>query len=77
MAARLRPTSGRSVVKILCNRFGFRIVRQRGSHVVLRRETPVGPVGTVVPNHGELAIGTLRSLLRLARINEEDFAAQQ
>lgn len=74
MAARLRPVSGRKAIKILCNRFGFRVVRQRGSHVALRKETPTGPIGTVIPLHGEVALPTLRSVLKMARVSEADFA---
>jgi len=61
-------------VAILCNRFGFRLVRQRGSHVILRKETPSGAVGTVVPMHAEVSIGTLRNALKLAKVSEEEFA---
>ncbi len=69
MLASLRKISGEQCVRILCNKFGFRTVRQRGSHVVLRKNG----VGTVVPLHKELKIGTLKGILRLARIDEEDF----
>ena len=50
---------------------GFLEVRQRGSHVVLRR----GGAGCVIPRHKELALGTLRSALRQARISVEEFVA--
>ena len=73
----LRKISGKDCVKILCNKFGFKIKRQRGSHIVLRKETPGGAVGTVVPNHKELKIGTLKGILELAKIKEEDFARYQ
>jgi predicted RNA binding protein YcfA (HicA-like mRNA interferase family) len=64
-----RKISGRDCVKILCNRFGFEAVRQRGSHVVLRK----GIVGTVVPLHKELKEGTLKGVLELANVSEDDF----
>ena len=73
----LRKISGKDCVKILCNKFGFKIKRQRGSHIVLRKESPEGAVGTVVPNHKELKIGTLKGILELAKIKEEDFAMYQ
>ena len=73
----LKKISGNDCLKILCNKFGFRAVRQRGSHVVLRKETPEGTIGTVVPLHKELKLPTLRSVLKLARIREEDFEACQ
>ncbi len=67
--SRLRKISGKECIKILCNRFGFRIIRQRGSHVVLKKNG----IGTVVPNHKELKLGTLKGILELAKVKEEDF----
>ena len=64
-------------VKILCNKFGFKIKRQRGSHIILSKETPEGKIGTVVPNHSELKIGTLKGVLELAKVSEEDFEKYQ
>lgn len=74
---KLKKISGKDCVKILCNKFGFAIVRQKGSHIILRKETQEGAVGTVVPNHKELKIGTLKGILELAKTKEEDFAAYQ
>ena len=70
----LRKVSGSEAVKILCNKFNFKISGRKGSHVRLSKETPEGKIGTVVPIHDQLKIGTLKSILRLARINEEEFA---
>jgi len=36
--------------------------------------TSEGKVGTVVPVHEELKIGTLRGILKLAKIDPEDFS---
>ena len=72
--SRLRKISGEAVVKILCNKLGFEISGRRGSHVRLVRTTKEGKVGTVVPLHKELKIGTLRGILKLAKIDEEEFA---
>ena len=77
MASLLKKISGKDCVKILCNKFGFRIARQKGSHIVLKKETKEGMAGTVVPNHKELKIGTLKAVLELARIKEEEFAQYQ
>ena len=60
--------SGRRAIKIF-EALGFSIVRQRGSHVVLRR----GDKGCVIPLHRELAAGTLRSAIKQAGITIEDF----
>jgi predicted RNA binding protein YcfA (HicA-like mRNA interferase family) len=49
---RLRPVSGEQAIRAL-ERLGFRQVRQRGSHVILKRETAQGVVGCVVPLHRE------------------------
>ncbi len=68
----LPRVSGREVVKRF-ERFGFVQVRQRGSHVVLRKETTEGVVGCVVPLHNELAVGTLRGVLRQAGVTAEEF----
>ena len=74
---KLKKISGKDCVKILCNKFGFTTARQKGSHIVLRKETPEGAIGTVVPNHKELKIGTLKGVLELAKVEEEEFAKYQ
>jgi len=65
----LRKISGKDCIKILCNNFGFKAVRQSGSHIVLRKNG----IGTVVPNHKELKIGTLKGILKLGKVDEEEF----
>jgi predicted RNA binding protein YcfA (HicA-like mRNA interferase family) len=72
--ARLRRVSGDEAVRAL-GRMGFVAIRQRGSHVVLKKETPEGSVGCVVPMHPQLAIGTLRGILRQAKVTSEEFMA--
>ncbi|MCJ7745529.1 MAG: type II toxin-antitoxin system HicA family toxin [Actinobacteria bacterium] len=69
---KLRRVSGVETIRAL-EELGFVKVRQRGSHVVLKRQTPEGEVGCVVPLHDELAIGTLRGILRLARVSVDEF----
>jgi predicted RNA binding protein YcfA (HicA-like mRNA interferase family) len=70
---RLKNVSGEETVKILCNKFGFQITGQSGSHVRLSRMTPESKIGTVVPMHPVLKPGTLKSVLRLAKITPEEF----
>jgi len=48
-------------------------VRQRGSHVILKKQTSEGEIGCVVPLHRELAIGTLRGILKQAKLSVEEF----
>ncbi|MGD0457121.1 MAG: type II toxin-antitoxin system HicA family toxin [Terriglobia bacterium] len=69
---RLRRVSGEEAIRAL-ERLGFRQVRQRGSHVILKKETAQGPIGCVVPLHRELAIGTLHGILQQAKVPPEEF----
>ena len=71
---RFRKVSGETAIKILCNKFGFEISGRSGSHVRLSKMTPKGKVGTVVPMHRELKIGTLKGALKLAKIDPNEFA---
>jgi predicted RNA binding protein YcfA (HicA-like mRNA interferase family) len=61
--AKLPVVSGTEAVKAL-KRLGFFIDRQRGSHAVLKKVTPQGERGCVIPMHREVALGTLRSALK-------------
>ena len=69
---RLRRVSGEETIRAL-ERWGFRRVRQRGSHVILKKETAQGPIGCVVPLHRELAIGTVHGILQQAGLSAEEF----
>ena len=71
--SKLRKVSGEKVVRILCNKMGFEISGRAGSHVRLSKMTSGGKVGTVVPMHRELKIGTLKGVLKLARVDEDEF----
>ena len=74
MPRRLRKISGNDCLKVLCNKFDFDISGRTGSHVRLSKETEQGKIGTVVPMHKELKIGTLKGILKLAKIDEEEFS---
>ena len=69
---KLPRVSGLEAIRVL-EWLGFERVRQRGSHVVLKKQTPEGSIGCVVPLHRELAIGTLRGILRQAGVTPEEF----
>ena len=60
--------SGREVIAVL-QKMGFVWLRTKGSHAVLRSGEKV----CVVPLHDELAVGTLRGILRQAEISPHDF----
>ena len=65
---KLPVLSGAEVIKAL-ERLGFEQLRQRGSHVVMRR----GSFGTVVPLHREVKTGTLAGILRQAGVTQDEF----
>jgi predicted RNA binding protein YcfA (HicA-like mRNA interferase family) len=64
--------SGRDVRKAL-ERIGFVFQRQKGSHMILRRENPVSRV--VVPDHSRVRPGTLRHILHEAGLTIEKLKA--
>ena len=65
---KLPVVSGAETVRAL-EQLGFAIVRQRGSHIVLRK----GVLGCVVPNHRELKVGTFRGILKQAEVSIDEF----
>lgn len=65
---KLPRISGPEIVRAL-QHLGFEVVRQRGSHIILRR----GASGCVVPNHREVKVGTLAGVLRQAGVAAEEF----
>ncbi len=65
---KLPLVSGTEVVRTL-ERLGFIVLRQKGSHIILRR----GPTGCVVPNHREIKTGTLSGILKQSGVSAEEF----
>jgi predicted RNA binding protein YcfA (HicA-like mRNA interferase family) len=65
--AKLPILSGKELISVL-KKGGFRVVRQRGSHVSLQK----GAYKTVVPLHDELAKGTLLGILKQCGLSRED-----
>ena len=65
---KLPRLSGQECLRAL-QRLGFEVVRQRGSHVVMRR----GTGGCVVPMHRELKVGTLHGVLKQGGVTAEQF----
>ena len=64
--------SGREVVKAF-ERDGWQVARRRGSHIVLVKD---GHLATLsVPDHREVAKGTLRGLIRASGLSVDDFMA--
>jgi predicted RNA binding protein YcfA (HicA-like mRNA interferase family) len=52
---------------------GFIEFSQKGSHLKFVKVTPYGTMTAIVPRHREISVGTLRSLLRQARLSNEEF----
>jgi len=52
-------------------RLGWEIARQKGSHIILVRTGHIASLS--VPDHREVAQGTLRALLRRAGVSPEQF----
>ena len=52
---------------------GFTEVSQKGSHVKFLKRTTAGVFTAIVPRHREVAIGTIRSILRQAGISADEF----
>ena len=69
---RLRVLSGREACRIL-EAQGFVEVRKRGSHIVPQQRTESGAITVPIPDHRELAIGTLRSIIRQSRVPRNRF----
>ena len=70
--ATLPALSGQEVVRVF-ESFGWNVARQRGSHIVM---TKPGEIVTLsIPNHKEVAKGTLRSLIRSANLTVNEFVA--
>jgi predicted RNA binding protein YcfA (HicA-like mRNA interferase family) len=48
-------------------------IRQRGSHIVMQKQLPDTTVTVPVPDHAELRIGTLQSIIRQSGISRSEF----
>ncbi|MEM1305040.1 MAG: type II toxin-antitoxin system HicA family toxin [Planctomycetota bacterium] len=67
----LPVVSGREVVRALA-KIGYHLDRQRGSHMILRQRTE--PFRRVtVPDHKEIAKGTLRAIIQQVGLSVEEF----
>ena len=59
------------IIKVLENN-GFRFVSQKGSHLKYIKDSYV----VIIPNHNEIAKGTLKSILNMAHIEIEEFLSE-
>jgi len=70
--ASLPVLSGQEVIRAF-ESFGWTVARRRGSHIVMTKEGEL--VTLSVPDHKEVARGTLRSLIRAANLTADAFIA--
>jgi len=70
---KLPVLSARDVIKVL-RKFGFQVYRQTGSHIHLWNEDQ--RLLVTVPNHQELAKGTLISIIKQAKMKKEVFLSK-
>ena len=58
-----RELSGHDLVKVLCRNWGYSVIHQKGSHIVLETQEP-SHQRIAVPAHKNLRVGTLSGILR-------------
>lgn len=68
MGSKYPVLSPKTVIKGL-EQFGFKFISQKGSHLKYANQSYV----VIIPNHSEVAKGTLKSILSMAHIELEDF----
>jgi len=71
--ASLPVISGSETVKVF-ERFGWTVARQTSSHVIMTKEGQIASLS--IPNHKEVARGTLRSLIRSANLTVDEFVTE-
>jgi predicted RNA binding protein YcfA (HicA-like mRNA interferase family) len=72
MSPQLPVISGRKAVEAF-KTIGYKVVRQRGSHIRLRDENNPKHPPLTIPDHKELKLGLLRKLIRDAGLTVEEF----
>jgi predicted RNA binding protein YcfA (HicA-like mRNA interferase family) len=68
--SKLPSISGRECISVF-EKLDFKIKRQEGSHIILRKNNPFTQV--VIPNHKSLDRGTLRAIIRQSGLTLNDF----
>ena len=68
---KLPQISGKDIIKILFKN-GFVVVRQKGSHVTLEKNTEKGTIKITVPIHKTLKKGTLHQIIKASGLKDED-----
>lgn len=68
---KLPQISGRDLIKKL-QKYGFVVVRQKGSHIRLEKNTKEGMIKLTIPNHPNLKKGTLNRIIKDSGLKKED-----
>ena len=66
----LPKLSGKEMVRIFQG-FGWTVARQKGSHIIMVKENHIATLS--IPDHKEVAKGTLRGLIRSSGLTVEEF----
>ncbi|QQR80782.1 MAG: type II toxin-antitoxin system HicA family toxin [Deltaproteobacteria bacterium] len=69
---KLKILSGKDVCKIL-TKHDFISVRQKGSHIIMQKKVAGSTITVPVPNHSEIKIGTLQSIIRQSQLPRKVF----
>jgi predicted RNA binding protein YcfA (HicA-like mRNA interferase family) len=69
---KLRILSGQEICKIL-SQHGIVNVRQKGSHIIMQKKIDNSTITVPVPNHKEIRIGTLKSIIKQSKLFDKDF----
>ena len=73
--AKLRVLSGKEVCAVL-RKAGFEEIRRRGSHIVMQKKLPHGTLTVPIPDHNEIRIGTLQSIIRQSGLPRSEFESE-
>jgi predicted RNA binding protein YcfA (HicA-like mRNA interferase family) len=69
---KLKVLSGKEVCKIL-EQNGFQMERRKGSHIVMQKKTGETTITVPVPDHSEIKIGTIQSIIRQSKLSKKLF----
>jgi predicted RNA binding protein YcfA (HicA-like mRNA interferase family) len=69
---KLRILSGKDVCGILA-KHGFFEVRRRRSHIVMQKKLAQGTITVPIPDHNEIRIGTLQTIIRQSGLPKHEF----
>lgn len=74
LLGKLHILSGKEVCGILA-KHGFFEVRMRGSHIVMQKKLTQGTITVPIPDHNEIRIGTLQSIIRQSGLPKHEFVS--